>query len=87
MTKTLDHTINKKRVYKVSCKGCSVLVINNHICHERGCPYAYIDQVRECRECGNNFTPENNNQLFCSDQCYAIYNGMPWCYENESEGN
>lgn len=87
MTKTLAYIANKKRVYDVTCQGCSVLVINNHICHERDCPDAFRDELRECKECGGDFIPENNNQEFCSDQCYSIYNGIPWCYENEMEDN
>jgi hypothetical protein len=86
MTKTLaNYTINKTRVYHVSCDHCNVMVINNVICHEHGCPVAYTDVIRECRECGGDFTPENNNQMFCSNQCYSAYNNLD--YETEREEN
>ena len=78
--------MNKNPVYKhVTCDDCSVLVINNVICHEHGCPSAYKTTIRECRECGNEFTPENNNQLFCSDQCYSVYNGLNCKFDEMEE--
>ena len=33
----------------VTCASCEVLVINNVICHELGCPNAWKDETRECK--------------------------------------
>lgn len=63
----------KLRYRTVTCDSCQVLVINNHICHEHGCPEAYKDEVRECKWCGSNFKPENNDQQFCCDDCNEAY--------------
>jgi hypothetical protein len=65
-----------KQYKKILCDSCSVLVINNVICHERGCINAFKDELRECKECGCEFIPDNDHQQFCSDSCYAMYNGF-----------
>jgi hypothetical protein len=71
--------MTKNLVYKtVKCDSCDVVVINNHICHEFGCPDKFKDEIRECKNCGCEFSPDNNNQNFCSDQCYYDYNGIPY---------
>lgn len=72
-----------KKYYNVKCDSCSVLVINGVICHERGCIDAYKDELRECKECGCEFTPENNKQDFCSDLCYSVYNGLNCNFDDE----
>lgn len=86
MTKQLvDYDNMDRKIYKVTCDSCNVLVINNHICHEYGCPDAWRDEIRECKWCGNKFHPENNNQQFCDDSCYADYSGIPM--DEDSEGD
>jgi len=58
----------------VTCDLCDVLVINNVICHETGCPNAWKDETRECKWCGRCFRPENRNQEFCGSACAESYN-------------
>ena len=58
----------------VTCDSCEVLVINNVICHERGCPNAWKDEVRECTWCGCPFRPADRGQDFCDDSCAEAYN-------------
>ena len=57
----------------VTCESCEVLVINNVICHETGCPDAWKDETRECRWCGRRFRPEERNQEFCDSDCAEAY--------------
>ena len=59
------------------CQSCEVLTINGVACHEIGCPDAWRDSDRECRECGEWFAPEASWQTFCDDSCYATHNGLP----------
>jgi hypothetical protein len=59
------------------CKQCEAIVINGVLCHETGCPEAYKDQVRECKWCGQEFTPEEQRQEFCSEDCYRDYYNLP----------
>ena len=49
------------------CDQCELLMINGVRCHETGCPLAWQDEVRECRECGCDFEPEERRQVVCSD--------------------
>ena len=49
------------------CPQCEVLMINGIRCHETGCPEAWKDYVRECKECGCEFLPEFRNQIICTD--------------------
>jgi hypothetical protein len=58
----------------VTCDSCQVLVINNVICHETGCPNAWKDETRECKWCGRRFKPENSNQQCCDSNCADSYN-------------
>ena len=51
------------------CEQCEVMTINGVLCHEIGCPAAWKDYKRNCRWCGQEFTPENVNQTYCSEQC------------------
>lgn len=71
------YKIAGKKVYDVTCDSCQVMVINGHICHERGCPDAWKDEIRECKACGCEFHPDNDNQQFCDDNCYNMYYGYP----------
>ena len=55
------------------CNSCEVLYINGVKCHEHGCPEAYKDEVRECKWCGQEFEPEDRNQVLCSEECAEAY--------------
>jgi hypothetical protein len=57
----------------VTCDSCAVLVINNVICHETGCPDAWKDETRECKWCGRRFKPEYSQQEFCCSDCADSY--------------
>jgi len=57
----------------VSCDSCEVLVINNVICHETGCPDAWKDETRECKWCGRRFQPAEKNQESCDSDCAEAY--------------
>ena len=57
----------------VTCDSCEVLVINNVICHETGCPDAWKDETRECKSCGRCFKPEESSQKFCDSDCAEAY--------------
>ena len=57
----------------VTCDSCEVLVINNVICHETGCPDAWKDEIRECKWCGRCFKPEERGQEFCDSDCAEAY--------------
>lgn len=66
-----------------ACGACQVLNINGVRCHETGCPEAWRDYTRECKECGTAFTPEDRDQRFCDDACFRVYHGFP---EEEGDG-
>ena len=68
------------------CEQCEVMTINGIRCHETGCPIAYKDQTRECKECGSDFIPESNQQNCCDHVCYVNYNGL-WCDCDECCGD
>ena len=57
----------------VTCDSCEVLVINNVICHETGCPDAWKDETRKCKWCGRSFKPEERSQEFCDSDCAEAY--------------
>jgi hypothetical protein len=59
----------------MKCNSCDAVYINGVFCHEQGCPDAWIDQVRECVECGYEFIPENKDQTCCSKECAWIFYG------------
>lgn len=70
---------HSRKIYKkVTCQSCDVLVINNVICHEAGCPDAWRDYTYECKECGQKFKMESREESdeFCSPHCYRMYNGF-----------
>jgi hypothetical protein len=46
------------------CNSCEALTINGVYCHEHGCPDAWKNKTIECKWCGNEFTPEEKEQLF-----------------------
>lgn len=59
------------------CNSCNASYVKwgnlSAVVHERGCPEAHKDQIRECKECGCEFTPDHNGQEFCSDHCYCMH--------------
>ena len=57
------------------CQSCEALSINGMVCHESGCPDAWKDQIRECKECGCEFIPEERYQDCCSAECNESYHG------------
>lgn len=61
------------------CTQCEALRVNGVLCHENGCPEAWRDYTRECRECGTTFKPEEKHQVFCSPCCNAAYYGQECC--------
>ena len=71
------------------CKQCTALRINGVLCHEHGCPDAWKSEIRECKECGGEFSPENDYQECCDEHCYNMYNGYACecesCLELEAE--
>jgi len=58
----------------VTCDSCEILVINNVICHETGCPNAWKDETRVCKWCGRSFKPKNRHQQCCDSACAESYN-------------
>lgn len=58
------------------CQSCEALTINGVLCHEHGCPDAWIGRTLECPECGSEFIPESHEQRFCSQDCAAAYAGF-----------
>lgn len=69
------------------CESCAVANINGVRCHEHGCPDAWRDEVRECTECGGEFTPEHRGQAQCDEACAAAYRGCPTPDDLEREGD
>ena len=57
----------------VTCNSCNVLVINNVICHEFGCPDKWENEINTCKWCGAEFKPHEPFQLFCSTECGINY--------------
>jgi len=52
------------------CKSCEVLNINGINCHETDCPEAWKESIRECKQCGREFSPKDEYQECCSDECF-----------------
>lgn len=59
------------------CPSCEILYINGVRCHETGCPDAWKEEKRKCKECGHEFTPEERHQQCCSHTCNMAYYGVP----------
>lgn len=57
------------------CDSCQMLSINGLACHELGCPDAWMDECRDCRHCGTDFTPSERHQTFCDHDCGHAYYG------------
>lgn len=60
------------------CQSCEVANINGIRCHEHGCPDAWRDELRECKECGREFVPEDRHQQFCDVSCLSAYSGISY---------
>lgn len=58
------------------CHSCELLRINGVVTHEIGCPDAWRDEVRECKNCGQKFLPEERYQECCSHSCTVSYEGI-----------
>jgi hypothetical protein len=58
------------------CDSCEALIINGVLCHERGCPDAWKDEIRECPWCGTHFVPESQYERYCSYSCFRAYSGF-----------
>lgn len=61
----------------MQCNSCEVVYINGRRCHEPGCPDAWKDYPRECKECGTSFTSKDRHQDCCSHTCHVAYHGLP----------
>ena len=66
---------------EAGCPQCELLRINGVLCHEKGCPEAWRDETRECKECGCEFVPTERKQVYCHDLCGADSPAPP----NDSE--
>lgn len=62
------------------CDSCSPSMINGVLCHEMGCPDAWRDYRRECRECGCDFYPQERGENVCEGCSFA------WDDENSDMG-
>lgn len=85
--KTVNDKVTGKFIRKYSCDSCQLLRINGVVCHEPGCTEAWQDEVRECKECGGEFKPEQRNQIFCdthcANSCYAVPCDCHYCEDDE----
>jgi len=52
------------------CDGCAVTSINGHVVHEAGCPSAWKDRTRGCKNCGDPFYPSDVRETTC-ESCVA----------------
>lgn len=62
-----------KKTTRRPCDRCQIAYINGVRCHETGCPDAWKDEVRECRECGTGFAPKYREQTCCSPECRRAF--------------
>ena len=49
------------------CDGCAPAMIQGVLCHETGCPDAWRDYTKKCRECGCKFLRTDRWQVECED--------------------
>ena len=56
------------------CDQCDCLNINGMNVHELGCPNAWKDEKRLCKECGRKFKPLNRHHRVCMD-CINDFEG------------
>jgi hypothetical protein len=79
MSKTLQIKISKKdwnnlaKTSSKSCPDCSASIINGVFVHEKGCPSEWKSYKKECKWCGGEFSPEEKNQICCSEDCLSSY--------------
>lgn len=59
----------------IRCDSCAASSINGIFCHEHGCPQAWRDETRSCKNCGNDFKPTEKHQIVCDDACRKGYYG------------
>lgn len=57
------------------CTQCQVLSINGLRCHETGCPIAWREYTKRCRNCKREFKLKEQRQEVCSKQCYRDFWG------------
>jgi hypothetical protein len=60
---------------RIRCDQCQLLRINGLVCHEIGCPVAFRDEKRVCKNCDRTFKPKEQRQVVCSKRCYREYWG------------
>ena len=65
--------IERRIERRIVCHSCELVRINGLVCHETGCPDAWRDSNRECKECGTKFVPEERHQKFCEPECAMHY--------------
>ncbi|MDP3598435.1 MAG: hypothetical protein Q8S75_15735 [Nitrospirota bacterium] len=66
-------TANGQFVRQYYCDACQIISINGSVCHETGCPDAWMDALRDCRSCGADFKPSERYQAFCDQDCTHSY--------------
>ena len=66
--------LKRKQWLRITCDSCSPSAVNGTLCHEQGCPDAWVDETRECKWCGSAFTPDDKHQTFCSEDCHFCFN-------------
>lgn len=59
------------------CQSCNVMHIQGVRVHERGCPDAHRDEIRDCEWCGSQFSPADGSAKFCSTSCHNSFNNLP----------
>ena len=58
---------------KKKCDSCNAIMINGIFCHEIGCPDAWKDYKKKCKNCGKEFKPKEKFQDCCTKGCYKEY--------------
>ena len=58
------------------CQSCEVKVINGVFVHERGCPDRWVDEIRTCKWCGQEYSPNDILDDFCCTECGEDYYGI-----------
>ena len=61
------HYRNGDEISLNGCDGCNPSMIQGVLCHELGCPDAWRDTRKECRECGCDFYRTDRWQAQCQD--------------------
>jgi len=70
-----DRNAHGRFVRHYYCDSCQMLSINGLPCHETGCPDTWMDELRECRHCGTDFTPSERYQACCDEDCARTFYG------------